>query len=344
MNLHYDEYLQLDKILNAQSPESFKEGKEYAHDEMLFVVIHQTYELWFKQVQFEIDSISKIMGNETLNDNMDLSIIVHRLKRITVILKILVSQIDILETMTPMEFLSFRDEVRPASGFQSWQFKKIEASLGLKFDHRHGQQFYSSQLKKAEVDILKEAENAVSLLEKINGWLERMPFINDEKYWQNYQPVSGNTASPKFWNDCEYLFLKNLPEADTNNQTAFKKTFNNEPTIENRTLSAKACRSAFFICLFREYPLLEMPFQLLDTLLEIDNQLGSWRYRHVNMVKRMIGDRSGTGGSSGIDYLKAAMDKHYIFKEVALINSFLFNKKMLPALPVELVEKLCYRD
>ena len=88
--------------------------------------------------------------------------------------------------------------------------------------------------------------------------------------------------------------------------------------------------------------MLELPFQLLDTLLEIDNQLSNWRSRHINMVQRMIGTRIGTGGSTGAGYLKAAMDKHYIFKELAQLNSFLVDRKKLPALPKAVEEKLGY--
>jgi len=344
MSLYYKDYLQLDKILDAQYPQTFKEGQQPAHEEMLFIIIHQSYELWFKQIKFEAASVLEVMNKEVVNDNTsELSTIVHRLKRIGIILKALVNQIDVLETMSPMDFLGFRDSVRPASGFQSWQFKEIEAVLGLKYEHRFGQQFYTSHLKKDELDIIKSAEASPSLLEAVNGWLERMPFINDESYWQNYQPVSGNVDSPKFWNDYEFLFLNSLPEYDNSIQQSFNKVFNNTPIDDDRQLSATACRAALFIILHREYPLLELPFQLLDSLLEIDNQLGNWRYRHVNMVKRMIGARSGTGGSSGLDYLKAAMDKHYIFKEIAQLNSFLIDKRNLPALPGELAEKLRYK-
>jgi tryptophan 2,3-dioxygenase len=88
--------------------------------------------------------------------------------------------------------------------------------------------------------------------------------------------------------------------------------------------------------------MLELPFQLLDTLLEIDNQLSNWRSRHINMVQRMIGTRIGTGGSTGAGYLKAAMDKHYIFKELAQLNSFLVDRKKLPVLGKEVGEKLGY--
>jgi tryptophan 2,3-dioxygenase len=115
-----------------------------------------------------------------------------------------------------------------------------------------------------------------------------------------------------------------------------------EPRQLERQLSAKANRAALFIMLYRGYPMLELPFQLLDTLLEIDNQLASWRSRHINMVQRMIGTRIGTGGSTGAGYLKAAMDKHYVFKEIAQLSSFLVDRKKLPKLDDELIKKLGY--
>ncbi|RYF85426.1 MAG: tryptophan 2,3-dioxygenase, partial [Chitinophagaceae bacterium] len=152
--VYYGEYLQLHKIIDAQQPESFKDGKEPAHDEMLFIIIHQAYELWFKQILFEVNSVVDIMSKPQLNDNSpEVQVVVHRMQRVVTILKVLVQQIDILETMTPLDFLDFRDMLRPASGFQSWQFKILEAKLGLKFEHRHGQEYYTSQLQQKEIDI-----------------------------------------------------------------------------------------------------------------------------------------------------------------------------------------------
>ena len=155
--LYYANYLQLDKITGAQDPESFKTGRVPAHDEMLFIIIHQAYELWFKQILFEVDSVIAIMNKPALNDNSpEMQIVVHRLHRVVTILKVLVQQIDILETMTPMDFLDFRDMLRPASGFQSYQFKILEAKLGLKFEQRHGLNYYTSQLKERTLTSLKK--------------------------------------------------------------------------------------------------------------------------------------------------------------------------------------------
>lgn len=322
--VYYADYLQLDKITGAQEPESFKKGKTPAHDEMLFIIIHQAYELWFKQILFEVNSVIGIMDKPVVNDNSpEMQTVVHRLKRVVTILKVLVHQIDIMETMTPMDFLDFRDMLRPASGFQSYQFKVLEAKLGLKFEHRHGQNYYLSQLKEKDIAIIKEAEDGKSVLELINAWLERMPFITDA-FWKNYEQV----------------YVSSLAEAEKGNAASFAEIFNTASA--ERNFSPRACRSALFIMLYHGYPMMELPFQLLDTLLEIDNQLGAWRYRHINMVQRMIGSRIGTGGSTGAGYLKAAMDKHYIFKELAQLNSYLVDRKKLPVLAKEVEERLGY--
>lgn len=324
--VYYKDYLQLDKITGAQAPESFLAGNEPAHDEMLFIIIHQAYELWFKQVLFEVDSVTAIMDKPSLNDNSpDLQTIVHRLKRVATILKVLVQQIDIMETMTPMDFLDFRDMLRPASGFQSYQFKIIEAKLGLKFEHRHGQHYYTSQLKAEDVATIKEAESARSVIELLNAWLERMPFITAD-FWETYRQA----------------YVAGLADAEKNNAAFFETVFNGTANEEGRQLSPAACRAALFIMLYRGYPMLELPFQLLESLVEIDNQLANWRNRHINMVQRMIGTRIGTGGSTGAGYLKAAMDKHYIFKELSQLSSFLIDRRRLPALPAAIADKLGY--
>ena len=324
--VYYADYLQLEKITGAQDPESYKDGKEPAHDEMLFIIIHQAYELWFKQILFEVNSVIEIMNKPVVNDNSsEMQTVVHRLKRVVTILKVLVQQIDIMETMTPMDFLDFRDMLRPASGFQSYQFKVLEAKLGLKFEQRHGQNYYTSQLKEKDIAIIKDAESGKSVLQLINAWLERMPFITDN-FWTNYQQI----------------YVDSLAEAEKNNAATFETVFNHADENIERNLTPKACRSALFIMMYHGYPMLEQPFQLLDTLLEIDNQLSNWRSRHINMVQRMIGTRIGTGGSTGAGYLKAAMDKHYIFKELAQLNSFLVERKKLPALGKGVSEKLGY--
>jgi tryptophan 2,3-dioxygenase len=330
--IHYHDYLQLDKILGAQFPESDKENIA-AHDEMLFIIIHQAYELWFKQLHHEADSVVEIMRKPSLNDNSpELQTVVHRLNRMVVIMRVLIHKIDILETMTPMDFLDFRDLLRPASGFQSWQFKLLEAKLGLKFEYRHGKEYYTSQLRQEHVELIKKAEADKSFLQLVNDWLERMPYPTS--------PTGEKTTTEwDFWKEYKQAYSNSLAEAEKNNLELFDEVFF-EHKETHYTLSAKANRAALFIMLYRGYPLLQLPFQLLNNLLEIDEQLSTWRHRHMNMVHRMIGTRIGTGGSSGKDYLKTAADKHYIFKEIAQLTSFLIERRKLPELPQEIEIKL----
>lgn len=339
MEVHYHDYLQLDKILDAQFPESVKQNLS-AHDEMLFIVIHQAYELWFKQLHFEVDSVAEIMGKPAVNDNSpELQTVVHRLNRCNTILRVLVHQLDIMETMTPMDFLDFRDMLRPASGFQSWQFKELEAKLGLKFEHRHGKEYYTSQLRKEQVEIIKKAESNRSLLQLVNAWLERIPIFSSAAGWEEYKSDNAGKEIHPFWAVYRDHYVGSLAEAEKGNLAAFDDVFLNDSNTE-RTLSAAASRSALFIMLYRGYPMLQLPFQLLNALLEIDTQLSSWRYRHMNMVHRMIGGRIGTGGSSGKDYLKSAADKHYIFRDIAQLTSFLIERRKLPELPTSISNKL----
>jgi tryptophan 2,3-dioxygenase len=215
-----------------------------------------------------------------------------------------------------MDFLDFRDLLRPASGFQSWQFKTLEAKLGLRYENRHGLEYYLSQLNPEQVALIREAEGNATLMVLVDKWLERMPFPEvDNEWWQNY----ANT------------YRDSLSENEKNNLSAFEATFT-YPSDGKRQLSPRACRAALFIMLYRGYPILQLPFQLLNTLLEIDEQLSTWRYRHMNMVNRIIGTRIGTGGSSGKDYLKGALDKHSIFGEIAQLTSFLVERRKLPQL------------
>ncbi|MBL7750283.1 MAG: tryptophan 2,3-dioxygenase [Chitinophagaceae bacterium] len=339
-DVHYHDYLQLDKILNAQFPESIKRG-EPAHDETLFIIIHQAYELWFKLIHHEVDSAIGILRQPEVNDNSpELQTLVHRLQRVVTTLRVLVHQIDIMETMNPMDFLDFRDMLRPASGFQSWQFKELEAKLGLKFEHRHGKEYYVSQLRPEHVGIIKNAEEQQSLLQLLNEWLERMPFFDQAHNWAEFR-TSGpvEKGMHPFWQEYKYRLTQSLAEAEKGNLQAFEEVFFNGTDAE-RTLSPASCRAALFIMLYRGYPLLQLPYQLLNVLLEIDEQLSNWRYRHMNMVHRIIGTRIGTGGSTGKDYLRAAADKHYIFKDIARLTSFLIERKRLPELGVEMERRL----
>ncbi len=335
--VYYSEYLQLDKILNAQHPESEKEGTAAA-DEMLFIIIHQAYELWFKQILHELDYVRAIFGKEQISDSSpDIYNALRRLQRVGVILNLAVSQMTIMETMSPLDFLDFRDLLRPASGFQSIQFKMIEAALGLKYEARHGQGYYLSQLNEGDIERVKGEEGKESLLTLINRWLERMPFIEDPRYW-----TAGE--GDDFWMQYRAAYDASLMQAEKSQLEVFDMLFGKGGAYpEGRSLSAQASRNALFIMLYRDYPLLHLPYEMLTTLLEIDHSLGMWRQRHIHMVQMTIGKRVGTGGSTGADYLKKAAETHYIFKELSELTSFLVSRKDLPKLPAALAGKLGFK-
>ncbi|QQR86595.1 MAG: tryptophan 2,3-dioxygenase [Flavobacteriales bacterium] len=320
-NVYYPDYLQLDKILGAQAPESEKHGQP-AHDEMLFIIIHQAYELWFKQILHEVGSVMSLFADGHIDDNAgELSIAVHRLRRVNTILQVLVHQMDVLETMTPLDFLDFRDMLRPASGFQSMQFKVAEAKLGLRMDHRFGKQYYTSQLKPEHKAMIEALEGKPTLIEQVDQWLERMPFF-DAKYWPGEAP---------FFQRMKDIYASTLVEGERDNIKLWEARFEqNDPA---RRLSPAAARAAVFIMLYRDEPIFQQPYRFLEALLDIDEQLAHWRSRHLNMVRRMIGMRMGTGGSTGSGYLKGALDSHYIFGEIAELSSFLIERRRLPQLP-----------
>ena len=196
-DLYYSDYIELDRILDSQHPRSFASMDE-GNDEMLFIIIHQAFELWFKQIIFELDLVRNIFIQDRINDNSpDMSNVVYKLKRIVKILELLNHQVDVLETMTALDFLEFRNLLLPASGFQSKQFRLIEAKLGLKMEQRYKREYHKHTrrggLSKADLREVDQAEGESTLKQLIIKWLERMPFF-EEKYWVDYERVKESNS------------------------------------------------------------------------------------------------------------------------------------------------------
>ncbi|WNO61977.1 tryptophan 2,3-dioxygenase family protein [Rheinheimera sp. MMS21-TC3] len=349
---YYGDYLQLEKILTAQAPESAKYAAE-AHDETLFIIVHQTYELWFKQILHELKAVMSVFAEAEVKDEQ-LTGIVHKLKRIITIQKLLNSQIAVIETMTPQDFMSFRDYLVPASGFQSVQFKMLEIGLGLKSDYRidFDKNSFYSRLNDKDRDFLQQLEHEPSLFERIEKWLERMPFLqlDNFSFWQMYgqatetmladdkKTVQGIEQIAEHEREMQLKEIERTAEkfsalldADKYQQLQKDGAFR---------LSQKAMLSALFINLYQEEPMFNLPFQLLTCLTEIDENLTIWRYKHAMMVQRMLGTKIGTGGSSGHDYLKRTTEKNRIFTDLFNMATFLLPKSDLPALPKDIKRHL----
>jgi tryptophan 2,3-dioxygenase len=171
-----------------------------------------------------------------------------------------------------------------------------------------------------------------------------MPFFDEGESRKNFKQDADEKGLHPFWYEYRKCYSESLADAEKVNANLFDDLFikaGPQPSaIEHRSLSTTASRAALFIMLYRGYPVLQLPFQLLKQVLETDEQLSTWRYCHMNMVHRTIGTRIGTGGSTGKNYLKSALDKHYIFKEIAQLTSFLIERKKLPELSNEMARRL----
>lgn len=245
MAITYAEYLKLDGLLNQQ--EVLSNPPE--HDELLFIVIHQAYELWFKLVLHEFEKINRNFSEG------DLFGAIHTFKRVRTVLKTLVSQIDILETMTPMSFTSFRDRLETASGFQSAQFREVEFALGYK------------RAKMLEY-VKQDAPQRVDLERRLN---ERS--VVDFFY--------------------DFLETRGVPIPAELRQKDVAA-----PTLPSEALQDELLK------LYRERNEMGILFELMT---DCDEGLQEWRYRHIKLVERTIGGKSGTGGSLGVDFLKRSL-------------------------------------
>jgi len=240
----YGDYLELDALLGLQRP-----GGE-DHDEMLFIVIHQSYELWFKQILHEMGFLM------TLMERGDLPRMSHTMKRVLTILKMMVAKIDILETMTPLEFLAFRERLESGSGFQSRQFRELEFFLGHK---RRGpiEQF-------AGTDAARRLEDRMGEPTLWDGFAR---FLTDRGFKVPATVLDRDVTAPI--------------AADPQMQETLLAVYRNDAAV------ADFC----------------------ERLVDLDEGIQEWRYRHVKMVQRTIGTRRGTGGSSGAEYLTTTLLK-----------------------------------
>lgn len=258
MKLTYSDYLKIDELLDLQQLKS----KPPEHDEMLFIVIHQTYELWFKQMLHEFGKLRvELQAGHTWTS-------VKTMRRVLTILKTMVSQIDILETMTPLEFDSFRDFLDEASGFQSVQFREVEILCGHRSEHMLKAHEHQPEYQRR----LRERMEEATLWESFCTYLREMGYAMPE---------------PERMNDNGLLYSSS-EEA----QEILIDVMNNDPEAA----------------------------LLAELFVDFDEGMQEWRYRHVKMVERTIGNKMGTGGSDGVKYLRGTLHQR-IFPDLWEIRS-----------------------
>jgi tryptophan 2,3-dioxygenase len=255
--VNYMNYLAIDELLELQRPVS--EGPE--HDEMLFIVIHQVYELWFKQILHEIDALKRALQ---AHDGFDAAAKLNRIKQI---LAVCIRQIDVLITMTPLQFGAFRDRLESASGFQSAQFREVEAVFGRRDPH-----FAQHLLPKNRVRVEQR--------------------MQEESLWD---------CVLEYVNWCGFTIPVDVLERD------FSQPYESREEVREALLELhRTHHAAMSIC---------------EQLVDVEVSLKEWRYRHVMMVERTIGTKSGTGGSSGAGYLNATLSNPRSFPELWEIRS-----------------------
>ena len=258
MKLTYSNYLKIDELLSLQEYRS--ESRE--HDEMLFIIIHQTYELWFKQILHEFGKLRKdLHKGETWTS-------VKTLRRVLTILKTMVAQIDILETMTPLEFNSFRGFLDEASGFQSVQFREVEILCGLRSTH-----------------ILKVHEDQPQYVERMETRME------EPTLWESF---------------CTYLQKNGYDVGDPVRQNENGLLYETSDRLQKTLIE-----------IMKDDPETAM---LCELFVDFDEGMQEWRYRHVKMVERTIGNKMGTGGSDGVGYLRSTLHQR-IFPDLWEIRS-----------------------
>jgi tryptophan 2,3-dioxygenase len=254
--LTYTSYLQVDQLLQLQKPLS--EGPE--HDEMLFIIIHQTYELWFKQLLHEFEAAAKAL--ESGDSHYDLAL----LGRFRKIMMVCVTQVDFLETMTPLQFNAFRGYLASSSGFQSAQFRKVEAILGRRDNKMAGH-------------LPPEIQDEIALIIEQNSiWDSFLIYVAG----RNFAIPADVLNRPK-----SVAYESNVAVQDA--------------LLELHRKDAEAAMVA-------------------ERLLDIDEGIQEWRYRHVKMVERTIGAKMGSGGSSGVQYLASTLFNP-VFKDIWEIRS-----------------------
>lgn len=355
--VYYNDYLMLNQFLDCQKPLSKKfadkENPE-AHDETLFIIVHQAYELWFKQMLHDLNSVLAIFSKDKVADT-DLGTVVQRLERIRKIQVMIGGQLEILESMTPMDFLEFRNLLIPASGFQSTQFREIEIKLGLGTHNRENidREFFMGRLNETDRQKLISLEGSPSLLKLLEAWLERTPFTitGEFNFWDEYQKsvkvilaedeatIQSNIA--KLSDREKEMQLANLKVT----QETFESLFSEEAHQKvvdagGRKLSRKAVLNALFILLYRDQPMLALPFQMMNLMMDIDENFTTWRYRHALLAQRMLGTKIGTGGSSGHTYLKRAADNNRVFVDLFNLSTYLIPRSRLPAIPAAVKRQL----
>ncbi len=354
---NYWDYLELQSLLNIQGGLE-KDENALATDELHFIITHQALELWFKLILAEIRDARNALASPQVPEEM-IPHVVHHLKRVIEILKLATHTFGVMETLTPQDFMSFRDKLMPASGFQSFQMREMELVLGVtwQFRPKYGKVDPLDHIRK----LAKTSPAGQMAVDRLSGALEEMTLKAAMRTWLHRTPIFGSSPGEEKDEAVVEQFLKEYAEAVAkhhqaqgerllatslssreevmakyakNTETARHYLFAEDIDQDKRAYVKRYRAGLLFIESYRELPLLAWPRLLIDALVEVDSQLVMFRHRHARMVERIIGRRVGTGGSSGVNYLDETT-KIRVFHDLWTARTVLLPKHLRPTIQDE---------
>ncbi|MEC7142450.1 MAG: tryptophan 2,3-dioxygenase family protein [Candidatus Thermoplasmatota archaeon] len=336
----YGDYLNLEELLSLQGDESI------SADEMHFIVVHQTFELWFKQVIRELAESRDTLSSKQVAEEMIPSV-VHRLGRVTEIFRLMAQQWSVMETLSPQDFLVFRDGLGSASGFESYQMRELEILIGLSDEQRTGGMDPLARFRK----MAQESENGAIALQRLESRMNEDSLWDTARTWLTRTPIMGSSPG----DDGDEEVVKNYVHSHISAQIKHgeemasrmsKWGMGDSEAIKARFASIaegardflmpegkidRARAGLLFIESYRDLPLLSWPRTLIDRMIELEEAMVKWRHSHARMVERIIGRRIGTGGSSGVDYLDATTS-YRVFIDLWSVRTILIKTELRPEL------------
>ena len=349
--MNYWDYIKVEELLRLQSGLR-ADDSEVNNDETLFIVVHQIYELWFKLVIRELDQACSLFDQKPVPD-MALAQATKSFRRISTIFDQAISHFAVMETLSTRDYLGFRDSLIGASGFQSAQLREIEIILGLDEGQRISlgvEGSYKDALKAMDggsspalARVQRRLTQKASLRTLIYRWLARTPVADGSpiEFLERFLDGHAQEVEARIVSVSEKM---QLPEADLELWRArYQRDFANtrkfllaedDSTLEGFTKEERIHVRAALVFLesYRDRPRLAWPREALDALLEMEQKMIIWRQRHARMVERVIGRRTGTGGSAGVDYLDQTALRYRVFGDVWAVRTVLLKRESIPTI------------
>ena len=336
----YGDYLNLEELLSLQGDENI------SADEMHFMVVHQTFELWFKQVIRELAESRDTLSSEQVAEEMIPSV-VHRLGRVTEIFRLMAQQWSVMETLTPQDFLVFRDGLGSASGFESYQMRELEILIGLSDEQRTGGMDPLARFRK----MAQESKNGAIALQRLESRMNEDSLWDTARAWLARTPIMGSSPGDDGDEEIVKSYVQSHISAQIRHGEEMASRMSEWGMGDSEAIKARFASIAegarnflipegeidraraglLFIESYRDLPLLSWPRTLIDRMIELEEAMVKWRHSHARMVERIIGRRIGTGGSSGVDYLDATTS-YRVFTDLWSVRTILIKTESRPKL------------